>query len=70
MMLDLINRLIEWDRGRKFGCEFTDFLMILLVVLIVNMLPIIFSWNLNNRMLLGFTTIIFGIWLSNRRPPE
>lgn len=66
----LIRKLIEWDKGRKFGCEFKDFLIMLILVFIVNTLPILFSWGLDARMLLAFISVIVHTLVVNRRSPE
>lgn len=60
-------QFVEWDKHRKFGCEFGDFLVLMFVYLVVG---VVCMFCLDNWfvvvLLLGF--VVTG--LCNRRPPD
>lgn len=63
----MIRKIIEWDKKRKFGHKFWDFILILCLYVVINLFAFIAAGELN-LYLLGATAIL-SVWLWNRKPP-
>lgn len=68
-MKNLWTHFRTWDKGRKFGCEFKDFLILLFMYAV---LTVIFMLYIGGSMGIGFTFVTAFLFtgLCNRRPPE
>lgn len=61
------HQFVEWDKHRKFGCEFGDFLILMFLYLVVGLICVFCLDNWFDVVLL-LSFVMTG--LCNRRPPD
>lgn len=64
----MIRKIIEWDKKRKFGHKFEDFILITGVNLAINLLIVYVSQEINLKV--AVATTLISVWLFNRENPE
>lgn len=65
----LIQELLEWDKGRKFGCELIDVLILEALYLIICVPAILFLSGALRIVIIG-ATLLIKVILLNRTPPD
>lgn len=68
MIYQFIRKIIEWDKKRKFGHAFQDYIVILFTYAFVNTLMFFISGKINFVLIIVTATISVLLW--NRTPPE
>lgn len=65
----MVKRFLAWDKQRKFGCEFGDFILLGILTLIINTICLLRT-NSPWKWMVVFLTTIICVGLCNRRIPD
>ena len=68
MISKIIKKIIEWDKHRKFGHKFSDFILLLCVGAIINILITAITQDINE--LYVFITAMICVLLWSRKAPD
>lgn len=68
-MVSFMRKLIEWDRRRRFGHTFEDFLLLLFLSATASVLAFCFLIGIS-RWAVIFVALIAYLVLVNRRGPD
>lgn len=64
----MIRKIIEWDKKRKFGHKFKDFILITGANVAINLFIFFVSQEINLKV--AVATSVISVWLFNRKNPE
>lgn len=64
----VIHKIMEWDKKRKFGCRFGDFILLLCCVIIINLIAVYITHKIN-VVLMILSVAVYAV-LVNRSSPE
>lgn len=63
----MIKKIVEWDKKRKFGHKFEDFILIFCVYVVINLL-VFFALKEINLYVTSITAVV-SVLLWSRNPP-
>lgn len=65
----MINKIIEWDKRRKFGHRFGDFIFLLFCVVIINVIVVCVTQKINIWVLV-LSMGVYEILVNRDRPDD
>ena len=67
-MPNIVKKVIEWDRRRKFGHKFEDFVLLLVASMVLTLVVTYVSKEINYMQI--FITVFVCATLWNRKNPD
>lgn len=64
----MIHKIIKWDKKRKFGCRFGDFILLLCCVIIINLIAVYITHKINAVIMI--LSVVVYVILVNRNSLE